>query len=48
MSGSDSNWGRIIMAVGKSGAKIDQKSNVEVWQIYYFAKRKKINLTNIN
>ena len=25
MAGSDSNWGRIIMAIGKSGVKIDSK-----------------------
>ena len=27
---NDANWGRIMMAIGKSGAEFDQ-SNVEVW-----------------
>ena len=26
MAGSDSNWGRIIMAIGKSGVKVDSKN----------------------
>ena len=26
MAGSDSNWGRIIMAIGKSGVKVDSEN----------------------
>ena len=26
MAGPDSNWGRIIMAIGKSGVKVDSKN----------------------
>ena len=25
MAGSDSNWGRIVMAIGKSGVKVNSK-----------------------
>ena len=49
MSGSDSNWGRIIMAVGKSGAKLDpDKLTLKFGKYIILQKGKKINLTNIN
>ena len=49
MSGSDSNWGRIIMAVGKSGAKIDsEKLTLKFGKYTILQKGKKLNLTNIN
>ena len=49
MSGSDSNWGRIIMAVGKSGAKINpDKLTLSFGKYMILQKGKKNNLTNIN
>ena len=49
MSGSDSNWGRIIMAVGKSGAKINpDKLTLTFGKYMILQKGKKNNLTNIN
>ena len=49
MSGSDSNWGRIIMAVGKSGAELDpDKLTLKFGKYIILQKGKKINLTNIN
>ena len=48
MSGSDSNWGRIIMAVGKSGAKLDpEKITLKFGKFNILQKGKKLNLTNI-
>ena len=49
MSGSDSNWGRIIMAVGKSGAKLDpEKLKLKFGKFIILQKEKKLNLTHIN
>ena len=49
MSGSDSNWGRIIMAVGKSGAKLDpEKLTLKFGKFIILQKGKKLNLTYIN
>ena len=49
MSGSDSNWGRIIMAVGKSGAKLDpEKLTLKFGKFFILQKGKKLNLTHIN
>ena len=49
MSGSDSNWGRIIMAVGKSGAKLDpEKLKLKFGKFIILQKGKKLNLTYIN
>ena len=49
MSGSDSNWGRIIMAVGKSGAKLDpEKLTLKFGKFFILKKGKKLNLTYIN
>ena len=49
MSGSDSNWGRIIMAVGKSGAKLDpEKLTLRFGKFIILQKGKKLNLTYIN
>jgi len=49
MSGSDSNWGRIIMAIGKSGVKLDpEKLTLKFGKYFILRKGKKINLTNIN
>ena len=49
MSGSDSNWGRIIMAVGKSGVKLDpEKLTLKFGKYNILRKGKKLNLTNIN
>ena len=44
MAGSDSNWGRIIMAIGKSGVKINSKYisiNLEVIILLKMAKFQK-------
>ena len=49
MSGSDSNWGRIIMAIGKSRAKLDpDKLTLKFGKFVILQKGKKLNLTNIN
>ena len=49
MSGSDSNWGRIIMAVGKSGAKVDpEKLKLKFGKFVILQKGKKLNLNSIN
>ncbi len=49
MSGSDSNWGRIIMAVGKSGAKLDpEKLKLKFGKFIILQKGKKLNLSYIN
>ena len=49
MSGSDSNWGRIIMAVGKSGVKLDpERITLKFGKYFILQKGKKLNLTNIN
>ena len=49
MSGSDSNWGRIIMAVGKSGAKLNpDKLTLKFGKYIILQKGKKLNLANIN
>ena len=49
MSGSDSNWGRIIMAVGKSGAKLDpEKLTLKFGKFIILQKGKKLYLTYIN
>ena len=49
MSGSDSNWGRIIMAVGKSGVKLDpDKITLKFGKYIMLQKGKKLTLTNIN
>ena len=49
MSGSDSNWGRIIMAVGKSGAKLDpEKLTLRFGKFIILQKGKKLNLTYIS
>ena len=49
MSGSDSNWGRIIMAAGKSGVNVDpEKLNLKFGKFVIVQKGKNLNLTNIN
>ena len=48
MSGSDSNWGRIIMAVGKSGAKLDPEKLTLKFEKFILKKREKVILSNIN
>ena len=49
MSGSDSNWGRIIMAVGKSRAKLDpEKLTLKFGKFIILQKGKKLNLTYIS
>ena len=49
MAGSDSNWGRIIMAVGKSEAKLDpEKLTLKFGKFIILQKGKKLNLTYIN
>ena len=49
MSGSDSNWGRIIMAVGKSRAIVDsEKLTLKFGKFFILQKGKKLNLTDIN
>ncbi len=48
MSGSDSNWGRIIMAIGKSNAKIDSnKLSLKFGKFDILKKGKKIILKNL-
>ena len=48
MSGSDSNWGRIIMAVGKSGAKLDsEKLTLKFGKFIILQKGKKFKTTYI-
>lgn len=52
MAGSDSNWGRIIMAIGKSGVKINSKYISIKFGNNYIVKNgeisKKLNLKKIN
>ncbi len=49
MSGSDSNWGRIIMAVGKSEANVNpEKLTLKFGKFVILQKGKKLNLTNIH
>ena len=52
MAGSDSNWGRIIMAIGKSGIKIDTKYLSIKFGDNYIVKNgeisKRINFKKIN
>ena len=52
MAGSDSNWGRIIMAIGKSGVKINSKYISIKFGGNYIVKNgeisKKLNLKKIN
>ena len=52
MAGSDSNWGRIIMAIGKSGIKIDKKYLSIKFGDNYIVKNgeisKRINFKKIN
>ena len=52
MAGSDSNWGRIIMAIGKSGVKVDSENISIKFGENFIVKNgeifKKINLKKIN
>ena len=52
MAGSDSNWGRIIMAIGKSGIKINTKYLSIKFGDNYIVKNgevlKRINFKKIN
>ena len=43
VAGEDPNWGRIIMAIGKSGEKIDQEKNKDFfWSIFNYKKWKSL------
>ena len=43
VAGEDPNWGRIIMAIGKSGEKIDQeKIKIFFWSIFNYKKWKSL------
>ena len=52
MAGSDSNWGRIIMAIGKSGVKIDSENiSIKLGENFIVKNGeifKKINFKKIN
>ena len=52
MAGSDSNWGRIIMAIGKSGVKVDSENISIKFGENFIVKNgeifKKINFKKIN
>ena len=36
MAGSDANWGRVVMAIGKSGVNIDPQKLSIKFEILYF------------
>jgi glutamate N-acetyltransferase/amino-acid N-acetyltransferase len=49
MAGSDSNWGRIIMALGKSDVKLDAKKiSIKFGDFLIFSKSKNFSSKNLS